>query len=167
MNFQLTKIKKIILGLDLGISNLGYAVLVSDGIIKNYIVYNCFFTSKFISTSERILKIYLFLEQLLITYSPNLVCIEKVFHTNNTKTFSVINQVHGAILALLASKKLLLLEITPIQVKLYNGLKSNCKKQEIIIRMKSVFKIKNNNYKKNDDAFDALAISNTFFYLFT
>ena len=163
---NLTYIKKIILGIDLGLSNLGYAILVTDGVIRNYISFNCFFTSKYICTSKRIVKIYNFLTEILYMYSPTLICLEKVFHTNNTNTFSTINQVHGVIILLLEQHNKIFFEITPKQVKIYNGLKSNCTKKEVIEQMKKRFKIIDK-HKKNDDAFDALAIANASFYLFT
>jgi crossover junction endodeoxyribonuclease RuvC len=153
-----------ILGLDLGLARLGYGIIDFITYFLKYITHGCLFTSSKQPISSRLNIIYEDLINLIFYYQPDIIILEKVFHTNNTKTINVINQVHGIILLLIEQLNLPVFEYTPIQVKQSILLTSKAKKTEVIKRIQLLFKLQKNIGCQIDDAFDGLACAQTHIY---
>lgn len=155
---NIVKSGEIIMGLDLGLSNFGYAIIKNHKYFSSYTTHGCLLTSKHEPMHKRIQRIYILLEEILIKFKPNKIIIEKVFHHSNSKTVGLINQVHGMIYLLIARYDIWFTELTPIQVKIGIGLTSKSKKKDVISKIAIYFGIKEGKSSK-DDSFDALAIT--------
>jgi crossover junction endodeoxyribonuclease RuvC len=108
----------LICGIDPGLTRCGFSILEHRGNkIKEVVNCGIIATSKEDPTSKRLLVLYREIKELLIEYSPELVCVEKVFHKRNVSTATGVTQAQGVIL--MASEELGIkqLEFTPTEIK--------------------------------------------------
>ena len=151
----------IIIGIDPGSVVTGYAVIRKNkdrslGVID----FGCIVTDKFATTGERLKKIYKELTKLIEKYNPDLISVESLFFFKNLKTVMPVSQTKGVILLAAAQKKISVCEFSPLQIKMAivgYGRAEKKQVQEMIKRMLDLnsFDMKKN-YRKKDDAFDAL-----------
>ena len=148
----------IIIGIDPGLARLGFGVLdINNGEIR-MVDYGCIETSgKDLSTSERLLKIYLEVEALFKKYQPSHVSVEKLFFTKNISSAMGVSEVRGVILLAAEQQTIPIAEYTPNQVKQAitgSGRADKRQMQEMIKRLLHLDEI-----PAPDDAADALSIA--------
>lgn len=105
-----------LLALDPGYEKLGYALFekntnpayLHSGIIK---------TARSTSPPQRLLEIYSAVKALVAAENPDLMVIEKLFFSKNTKTALGVSQVVGVVLLLAAKHQIETIELTPKQIK--------------------------------------------------
>ncbi len=107
----------IILGVDPGIERLGWGLLSQEKKAVTYIDSGVEKTSSKKHTSDRLLALYGFLDELMATKRPAVVGIEKLFFAKNVKTGMVIGEVRGVILLAAAKHATKIVEFTPPEVK--------------------------------------------------
>ena len=130
MRYQ-TKNKRV-LGIDPGIANTGWAVvlkspggylLVSEGLIQ---------TDSKTSTGERLLKLYQSLSEVVATHSPSLISIERCFHNKNISASQSTGAVIGIVHLIAAQLGCCpVQEFTPQQVKAASGLGGRADKTQV------------------------------------
>ncbi len=147
----------IILGIDPGTTTVGFAVIESSGRKVTIINYGVISTTPKLDIASKLFDITQDLENLIDTYHPTIVWIEKLFFFNNQKTGIDVAQARWAILLILKRKGLFIHEFTPLQVK--RGISGNgtAKKEQVQNALKIIFKL--DAIPKPDDAADAIAIA--------
>jgi crossover junction endodeoxyribonuclease RuvC len=167
----------IILGVDPGSVITGYAIIKKParnayGIAVaggnkdkslEVIDFGCIITEKNFTTGERLKTIYKGITKLIEEHKPDVMSIETLFFFKNLKTVMPVSQTRGVILLAAEQKKLFVYEFTPLQMKMaICGYGRAEKKQVIEMIKKSVdlehFDLKKN-FRKKDDAFDAIGVA--------
>jgi len=146
-----------ILGLDPGVADLGYGLILKTGAQLEARAYGSLQTLKGGAAAARLLKLADGLEKLIKTHQPDLAVVESLFFAKNVTTGMAVSQARGVILLILERAKVPILELTPLQVKQgICGYGRADKKQvqkmvQILLKLKTV--------PKPDDAADALALA--------
>ena len=146
-----------IMGIDPGIATVGFGVidseknrlkLVSTGVIE---------TPAHTSLSSRLDRIYDDTQELISTFSPDVVSVEELFFKKNITTG--ISVAHGRGVVLLACYKagVQIFEYTPMQVKQAVVGYGLAEKKQGIYMVTSILNMKSP--PKPDDAADALALA--------
>lgn len=157
----------IIIGIDPGSVLTGYAIIKKEKSggenCMEVIDFGCINTDKFYSTGDRLKLLYMEINKLIIEHKPNIMAVESIFFFKNLKTVMPVSQAKGVILLAAAEKKIKTYEFTPLQMKMAiagYGRADKKQVQKMIERTLdlSAFDIKKN-YRKKDDAFDALGIA--------
>jgi len=151
---------KVILGIDPGFAITGYGIIEKTGKTEiKFLDYGCIITDSKQDFSERLEIIYRELCEIINKYKPSLIAVEELFFCKNVKTALKVGHARGVILLAAINNKILLKELTPLQVKQgITGYGKADKKQiqkmvRVILNLKEI--------PKPDDAADALAIAIT------
>jgi crossover junction endodeoxyribonuclease RuvC len=148
-----------VLGIDPGIGITGWAVvdvlgrenrLVAAGTIRTEIRGN---------PGARLKLLYEELLQLLASYTPQELAIEKLFFSKNVTTAMSVSEARGVILLACASCGLPVGEYTPPQIKRAITGAGNAKKTQVNTML--VHHVVGATIPKQDDAADAIAIAVT------
>ena len=138
MNYQ-TKYKRG-LGLDPGIANTGWAVvmktargyrLVADG--------NLIKTDASQSTGDRLLAIYQHISEVVATQLPDRIAVEKCYHNRNVSSSQSTGAVIGVVHLIGAQCGIPVSECTPQQVKSASGLGGSADKKAVQRMMCKMF----------------------------
>lgn len=151
--------KKIILGLDPGLADTGFGVIVKEGHHLRFIEAGTIRTLKNLDFAKRLEKIYLNVVDLILKYKPSLVAVEKIYFARNAKTALLVGQARGVILLAIAQHKKKLVEFTPLQVKQAVATNGQASKQQVGLMVKTLLGL--SAVPRPDDAADALAIALT------
>jgi len=156
----------IILGIDPGSVLVGYAILRADKVNnKNFEVldFGCINADKYLSTGKRLKKIYKETIKLIEKYKPNIISIETLFFFKNLKTVMPVSQTKGVILLAAEEKRIPVFEFTPLQMKMAICGYGRAEKKQVQEMIKKCVDIKHldfkKNYRKKDDAFDAIGVA--------
>ncbi len=147
----------IILGIDPGIQTIGYGVISQDQSKLKMITYGCIKTDSKLALSKRLKIIHTDLQELISKFSPDLICVEKIFFFKNMKTAIIVSHAIGVILLVIEQNNILLKELTPLQVKQSITGYGLASKNQIQKMIKMILKLKET--PKPDDAADALALA--------
>lgn len=143
-----------VLGIDPGFGILGWAViekdfkLVSCGAIE---------TEKNAVLQERILHIHHELQEILKTYRPECIALERVFFTKNTKTAIDVAKCIGVVILTIGLEGLPYAEYTPSRVKQAITGYGRADKEQVQGMIVKLFNLKS--FPFPDDTADALAIA--------
>ena len=154
----------IILGVDPGSVITGYAIIKKDG-PKNLEVldFGCIVTDKLATTGERLKKIHKEILKLIEKNKPQLMSIERLFFFKNLKTVMPVSQTKGVILLAAEEKKVSVVEFTPLQVKMAIAGYGRAEKKQVQKMIEKTLNLEKFDFKKNfrkkDDAFDALGLA--------
>lgn len=148
----------IVIGIDPGLARLGYGVIeVADRDIR-MVCYGCIETSgKNLRASERLLKIYTAIEELLEQYQPAHVSVEKLFFAKNISSAMGVSEVRGVVLLAAEQRAIPVTEYTPNQVKQAITGSGRADKHQMQEMIKRLLRLKEIPYP--DDAADALSIA--------
>jgi len=148
----------IVIGIDPGLARLGYGVIeVAEGDIR-MVCYGCIETSgKNLRASERLLKIYTAVEELLEQYQPSHVSLEKLFFAKNISSAMGVSEVRGIVLLAAEQRAIPVTEYTPNQVKQAITGSGRADKRQIQEMIKRLLRLKE--IPHPDDAADALSIA--------
>lgn len=150
----------IILGIDPGSLNTGYALISCSNNSIYYITSGIINITIKKNTSKNIKKLYIFLKSLIIKFNPNLIILEHIFNYKNI--YSIIKLSYFKSIILLAIKKRPLLEYSSIKIKYIITGKSCASKNDIQNIIKFIFNLK---YNPTYDESDAISLALTYYYL--
>lgn len=145
----------IILGIDPGYAIVGYGVLDTEKM--KTLAYGVIRTEAGIPIEDRLSEIYDNMTELLRTFRPDHVAIEKLYFNTNEKTAINVSQARGVIVLACVKCGVKLYEYTPLQVKMSVVGYGRAEKQQIMDMTKRLLGLKK--IPKPDDAADALAIA--------
>lgn len=148
-----------ILGIDPGIGRLGWALVDHTKGLTTFLSCGCFETKANSDLPERLEKIYLFLQQLIIDQKPDEMSVESLFFTNNAKTAFDVAAARGVILLCGKQSHLPIFQYTPLQVKSSLTGFGKAEKSQVQFMVLRLLKLKET--PKPDDAVDAIAIALT------
>ena len=143
-----------ILGVDPGSARVGYGIikkekddlkLIKAGLLK--------IVSK--DKNERLLQLEKSFSQLLKKERPDLAVLEKLYFMRNLKTALEVAQARGVLTLIIAKRKILLLEYTPLEIKQAVTGYGRADKKSVAKMVAKILKI--NKISKYDDVSDALA----------
>lgn len=148
-----------ILGIDPGYAIVGWGVVEYVGNRFTTIAYGAITTAAGEPFEQRLDKVYEGILQIMQTYKPDALSVEKLFFQTNKTTAIGVAEARGVILLAGAKCSLPIFEYTPMQVKqAVSGYGRATKKQvqemtRILLKLDSV--------PKPDDTADALAMAIT------
>lgn len=147
----------IILGLDPGTATTGYGVIQYHQQRMRGICYGTINTPPNMRMSARLNVIYEELGDILSTYKPQEVAVEKLFFGRNTTTAITVGQARGILLLQAERHHLPIGEYTPMQVKQALVGYGLAEKKQVQHMVANVLHLQEP--PKPDDAADALAIA--------
>ena len=145
----------IILGIDPGYAIVGYGVLDTNGMRP--VAYGVIRTEAGIPIEDRLSEIYDNMTELLRTFKPDHVAIEKLYFNTNEKTAINVSQARGVIILACVKCGVKVHEYTPLQVKMSVVGYGRAEKGQIQQMVKMLLNL--NAIPKPDDAADALAVA--------
>ncbi|MCG2700891.1 MAG: crossover junction endodeoxyribonuclease RuvC [Candidatus Falkowbacteria bacterium] len=148
----------IILGIDPGIADTGYGVILKNksGDLS-CVDYGSIKTLAKTGMPERLEIINKELNKIIKKHRPNLIAIEQLFFCNNAKTAIVVGQARGVAILTARQNKIPVTEFTPLQVKQAVSTYGKASKTQVQKMVKLILNLKE--IPKPDDAADALAIA--------
>ena len=147
----------VILGLDPGTARVGYGVLKKDRASLLCLEYGCFETPKHKTAGDRLLLLEKALTRVLLQYKPNVAVVERLFFFKNLKTAMPVSEARGVLLLTLARKKILTIELSPLQVKMATTGYGRADKKQMQRMVKEILTLQET--PEPDDAADALALA--------
>ncbi|MEO0072295.1 MAG: crossover junction endodeoxyribonuclease RuvC [candidate division WOR-3 bacterium] len=156
MAFNYDKFSPKVLGLDPGLVATGYSIVKSS----KYLAYGVIKPDPQKDWIFRIAEIVSRLKKIIRTYRPE-VCVVETLFFRKVSARSVITSAHlrGAILYLLFSEKIPLVEITPAKIKKAVTGNGRASKAQIAYMVRHLYNINEN---LNHHTSDALAIAYTY-----
>ena len=148
-----------VLAIDPGYGRCGVAVVEKENAQEKLLYSDCIETSKNDPFPERLAAVVEACTQLLKTYRPESVALEKLYFSKNQKTAMHVAEVRGALIALAAAKDLPVFEYTPGEVKAAAAGFGGADKTAVIKMLHALVTIE----KKitHDDEYDAIAVGIT------
>jgi crossover junction endodeoxyribonuclease RuvC len=147
----------IILGLDPGVADTGYGILLVDGKTISVLHYGTIKTKKNTVFAIRLRELAGEVKKIINQYQPDAAAIERLFFYNNSKTAFAVGEARGVLTLTLANAGLPISEFTPLQVKQALTGSGKADKEQVQKMLKIVFKLKEQ--PRSDDAADALAVA--------
>ncbi|HBY57247.1 MAG TPA: crossover junction endodeoxyribonuclease RuvC [Candidatus Atribacteria bacterium] len=147
----------IILGIDPGLTHIGYGLIQYEKKEIVLIDYGCITTDKKDTFKVRLEKIYYGLKEIIEKHKPHEVVIEEIFFNKNTRTALMVSKVSGAVALTVSLIGLELYEYTPLQVKqatVGNGRADKFQVQSMVKILLNLPEI-----PRPDHAADALAVA--------
>lgn len=146
-----------ILGLDPGLADTGFGVILKNGHNLKFIAADSIRTAKNIDFGSRLQEIYQAVDKLIKKYQPDLVAVEQLFFARNVTTALNVGEARGVILLAAHQNKKPIIEFTPLQVKQAITSSGKADKRQVGLMVKAILGLKS--VPKPDDASDALAIA--------
>jgi crossover junction endodeoxyribonuclease RuvC len=107
----------IVLGIDPGTAALGYGIVERTGGSLRAVDYGCLTTSPDLDLPERLRRIHALVAELIETYHPGLVGVERLFFSRNAQTAFAVGQARGVVLLAAAQAGIPVREATPNEIK--------------------------------------------------
>ncbi len=146
----------IIMGIDPGLAIVGFGIVGhTTSTDLKALEYGAVLTPAHTKTEDRLLEIYDNIDQLIKTYKPDAISIEKLFFNTNEKTAINIAQARGVIVLAARKNNIPIYEYTPLQIKQALTGYGRAEKKQIMYMVKTILKLKCE--PKPDDTADALA----------
>ena len=146
-----------ILGIDPGYAIVGFGVLEYNSGKFTVVDYGAITTSSDMDFNRRLKVIYDDMTEIITTYKPDEMGIEKLFFNTNEKTAIDVAQARGVTVLSAAKRNVPVYEYTPLQVKQAVVGYGKAEKKQVMEMTRSILKLAN--IPKPDDAADALAIA--------
>lgn len=146
-----------IIGIDPGYAIVGVGVLDCVAGQFQTVGFGAITTEAGTPLPERLKTIHLELEQLLSTYKPDCMAVEKLFFTNNRTTGIDVAQARGVVLTLAALHGIPVYEYTPGEVKQAVVGYGSAVKHQVMEMTKEILHLPK--APKPDDVCDALAVA--------
>jgi crossover junction endodeoxyribonuclease RuvC len=152
----------IILGIDPGSLNAGYAVIDVDGRNMKYLASGVLVFDKKIELINRLGKIYLCAEKLIREFAPDEIALESLIYVKSVPALAKLSQARGAVIAAFAQTHInKIFEYSPTQVKASVTGHGQAKKESVQKILELSFRGQINKKFKTHDESDALAIAMT------
>lgn len=147
-------------GIDPGTATVGYGVVdATPAYEARMVACGVVTTSPRESASQRLLVLYRDLQELLITYQPGVVVVEKLFAFRNVTTVIGVAQARGVILLACEQAGCALAEYTPMEAKQTITGYGRAEKREVQEAVRDMLELPT--IPRPDDAADALAFALT------
>lgn len=144
-----------ILGIDPGTTRTGYGVINKD---RGLELVECgLIDGEKLGPHERLSLLEKEVRKITKAHKPDIVCVEKLFFTKNTKTASAVSEARGVILLALHREGGRVLEYTPSDIKAVVTGDGRADKQAVKKAVLMTLKI--DSVPGPDDVSDALAIA--------
>lgn len=149
----------IVLGIDPGYAIVGWGLVEFKNNSFRPIRYGAITTEADTDFNERLKMIFDDLSQVIKTFKPDAMSIEKLYFTTNQKTAIMVAEARGVILYCAKQNGLPIFEYTPLQVKTAVTGYGKAKKPQVMEMTRRLLKLPE--VPKPDDTADALAIALT------
>jgi len=150
-------LERQVLGIDPGTATLGYGVIsIAEGTLY-YQGSGALTTPATVPMPQRLLQLYLGLQQLLAQYRPTEVAVEQLFFSRNTTTAIAVGQARGVALLAAAQAGVPVAEYTPAQVKQAVVGQGRADKERVQEMVRLILRLEQT--PEPDDAADALALA--------
>jgi len=149
----------IILGIDPGLANTGWAVVRTTGSRCEALAYGCISTPACERLPARLAAIHDELRAVTERFRPAACAIESVYFGTNAKSAFATGQARGVALLATACRDMEIAEYSPVQVKSVIVGSGTADKQQITYMVRSLLSLDHD--PKPDHAADALAIAVT------
>ena len=146
--------QQIILGLDPGLADTGWGIIVKDQSLR-LVACGSLKTASGQPLDLRLAELRRQLLEILELYQPQLVAIEELFFNTNTTTAIAVAEARGVLLATIGEQKLAWLEFTPLEIKQALTTSGRAAKPQVGRMVMKLLKL--TALPKPDDAVDALA----------
>lgn len=146
-----------ILGIDPGIAIVGFGFIDKLGSRITPVQFGSIQTEAGTDPGLRLKQVYDSTVQLIHTYKPEAVAIEKLFFNRNVTTAFSVGQARGVIMLAAVQKGLPVAEYTPLQVKQAVVGYGNAEKKQVQEMVRIFLKLQA--VPKPDDVADALAVA--------
>ncbi len=146
----------VILGIDPGTADTGYGIINTVGDTSKLIKYGSIKTSPKQQPGERLAYAYEQVGQLIHSYQPDIMAVEKLFFAKNERTALAVGRTVGVVLLCAAQKDLEVVEYTPNEVKQSVVGYGGADKRQVQYMVARILKLED--IPKPDDAADALAV---------
>lgn len=149
-----------ILSIDPGYERVGTAVIEKNSGKKEKLIYSdCLRTKKNTDFNERLCAIGNRSKEILETYKPDVLAIERLYFNTNQKTALSVAETRGVIVYLAKQQGLTVYEYTPSQVKIAVSGYGKSTKAQIAKMVPKLIGVDRENLL--DDEYDAIAIGLT------
>ncbi len=148
-----------ILGIDPGTGRVGWAVLEVDKGKESLIECGCFETTVNSRLGERLVKVFDFMDEILVRFKPDEVAVEELFFATNAKTAMSVGMSRGVIVLAVAKKGKMVYDYPPLKVKMAVAGYGKADKRQVQFMVKQILKL--SEIPKPDDAADAVAVALT------
>ena len=147
----------IVLGIDPGTARTGYGVVSREGSQLRMVDYGCLETIDDRPLSARLLLIHEGLTDLIETWRPEAVGVERLFFNKNVQTAFAVGQARGVVLLAAAQHGLTVVELGPHEVKLAVTGYGRATKDQVQRMVQLLLTM--TELPRPDDAADALAVA--------
>ena len=147
----------IVLGIDPGTARTGYGLVSREGSALRMVDHGCIETIDDRPLGARLLLIHEALVDLIETYRPDVVGVERLFFNRNVQTASAVGQARGVVLLAAAQHGLPVFEHGPHEVKLAVTGYGRASKDQVQRMVQIVLSLAEP--PRPDDAADALAVA--------
>lgn len=144
-----------ILGIDPGTGRMGYGVVLKEKGRIRHVMHGCLETPPHTPHADRLIGIHEKLIELIETHRPDIVGVEKLFFSKNTKTAMSVSEARGVILMTARKYKVRIVEHTPMQIKQAVTGHGGADKQQVQQMVKMLMNLAA--VPRPDDAADAVA----------
>ena len=147
----------IILGIDPGLTTTGFGILSTKNDQTKIIDYGIIQPNRKDTLSNRLYSIYEDIEELIKTFSPNILSIEDIFYGRNVKSAFYLGQARGVAMLCAAKHNMPVFEYSAKKVKQAITGNGNADKTQLQYMIKQIFKLKH--LPEPLDASDAIGIA--------
>jgi len=148
-----------VLGIDPGTGRVGWGIVEHEGGVDSLVECGCYETKVNSELPERLLKIHIFLKDIITKFKPDILAVESLFFATNVKTAFDVGAARGVILLAGEEAKLPIFQYTPLQIKSSLVGYGQAEKHQIQFMVTKILHLKE--VPKPDDAADAVAIALT------
>jgi len=146
-----------IIGIDPGVAITGYGVIEECAGEYCYVDSGCILTDKDLASALRLEEIFNQICELVATYKPQALAVEKIFFSKNVRTAFQVGEARGVIILAAAKNKLELFEYTPLQIK--QAVAGYGKADKLQVQKMIQLLLKLSQQPAVDDEADALAVA--------
>lgn len=147
----------IVLGFDPGIAIVGFGVINKQGNLIRPIQYGSITTKAGLDVGTRLKQVYDSAKEVIATYQPEAVSIEKLFFNKNVTTAMTVSQARGVLILAAVEAEIPIFEYTPLQIKQALVGYGRAEKKQVQEMVRMYLNLKE--IPKPDDVADALAIA--------
>lgn len=147
----------IILGIDPGTTDVGFAVIRLQKNHRTILTYGVIHTTPKAPQGHKLVEIMHDIKNVIDSYGVTHAAIEKLYFATNVKTGMDVAQSRWVIIAIITENGIPILEYTPLQVKKALCGNGKADKKQIGRAVQLLFKLEK--IPKPDDAADALGIA--------
>lgn len=149
----------VVLGIDPGYAIVGWGLVEFKNNTFRPLRFGAITTGADVDFNLRLKMIYDDLSEVIDTFKPDAMAIERLYFTTNQKTAIMVAEARGVILLSAKQRSLPIFEYTPLQVKTAVTGYGKAKKPQVMEMTRRLLKLPE--VPKPDDTADALAIALT------